>query len=864
MDHFDFMPHGMCYLWRPDLLALHVISDGLITLAYFSIPFTLLYFVRRRRDLEFNWMFVCFAVFIVACGTTHLMEIVTVWQPAYWLSGGIKAITALASVPTAILLVRLIPRALAIPGPAALRREIEERQRAEQEVRRVNEELEARVADRTAELEAMNVRLRTEARQREEAEDANRRNRQLLEAVIDNSPAVIYVKQADGRYLLTNRRYEEIFHIGRGQMLGRTDFDLFEHAAADAFRAMDQRVIAAGGPISEVEIAPQPDGTHTYISVKAPLRDANGRIYAIFGVSTDITEQMKNEERLRAQLEHLRLLERTTQLIGERQDLHSIFEAVLSSVEDHLFVDLGCICMRGGHEHRLAISAVGPRSKPLADQLGLHEQGAIDRDAHFAKCLAGELAYEPDLAQSTLPMHVRLVQLGIRSMVSVPLIVESKAFGVLTCARRTAASFSGDDLDFLRQLTAHVALAAHQAQLYDSLQRAYEDLRHSQQSVLQQERLRALGQMASGIAHDINNALSPAALYTQVLRERETALSEESKERLAIIQRAIEDVANTVARMREFYRPREAQLEHAPVDAGKLLHQVVELTRARWSDMPQERGAVIRLHEQVEADLPAIMGSDSEIRDAVTNLVLNAVDAMPEGGELTLRAFRDGATNRVGIEVCDTGVGMSEDVRTRCLEPFFTTKGERGTGLGLAMVYGMARRHDAELQIESAAGKGTKMRLLFPATSAAAVQRGAGPGTEVRERRILVIDDDPLLLRSVRDALEADGHVVEAAGGGQLGIDAFTAAQQRGEAFDFVLTDLGMPHVDGRRVAAAIKAMSPRTPVVLLTGWGHRLLATRDVPPGVDRVISKPPKVSELRQVLRDLGAREFGSDPVF
>ena len=853
MDHFEFMPHGMCYLWQPDLLALHVISDSLITLAYFSIPFTLLYFVRRRRDLEFNWMFVCFAVFIVACGTTHLMEIITVWKPEYWVSGTIKAITALASVPTAILLVRLIPQALAIPSPASLRREIEERQRAEHEVRRANEALEARVADRTAELEAMNVKLRAEMRSRQDAEESSQRTRQLLEAVVDNSPAVIYVKQLDGRYLLANRRYEEIFHLKRGAMLGRTDFDLFEHAAAEAFRAMDRRVIEAGGPISEVEVAPQPDGPHTYISVKAPLRDAAGKIYAMFGVSTDITEQTEHQELLRAQLAHLRLLDETTQAIGERQDLRSIYQTVLSSVEDHLFVDLACICMRGADEIAVSVSAVGPKSLEYADQLELREHSRLDCGAHLSRCLAGELVYEPDIAQSTQPMHWRFAQVGMRALVTVPLIVESKTFGVMICARRTPGSFSATDIEFLRQLSAHVALAAHQAQLYDSLQRAYEDLRQSQQTVLQQERLRALGQMASGIAHDINNALSPAALYVQVMRERETTLSAESQERLAIVQRSIEDVANTVARMREFYRPREAQLEHAPVDANKLVHQVIDLTRARWNDMPQERGMVIRLHETLEQELPAIMGADSEIRDAVTNLVLNAVDAMPEGGELTLRSFRDAATNRVGIEVTDTGLGMSDDVRARCLEPFFTTKGERGTGLGLAMVYGMARRHEAELQIDSAPGKGTTVRLLFAAASTAAVQGRESAAPELRELRILIIDDDPLLLRSVRDALEVDGHTVEAAGGGQLGIDAFTAAHKRGEPFEFVLTDLGMPHIDGRKVAAAIKTLSPKTPVVLLTGWGHRLLATRDVPAHVDRVLSKPPKVGDLRQVLRDL-----------
>jgi PAS domain-containing protein len=116
-----FMPHGHCYLWNPGLIRLHLISDFLIAAAYFTIPFTLVHFVRKRRDLPFNWMFVCFGVFIVACGMTHVMEIVTVWKPYYWIAGIVKATTALASVPTAILLIRLIPSALDIPGPAVLR-----------------------------------------------------------------------------------------------------------------------------------------------------------------------------------------------------------------------------------------------------------------------------------------------------------------------------------------------------------------------------------------------------------------------------------------------------------------------------------------------------------------------------------------------------------------------------------------------------------------------------------------------------------------------------------------------------------------------------------------------------------------------
>jgi PAS domain S-box-containing protein len=849
-----FMPHGMCYLWQPPLLALHVISDALIALAYATIPFTLLYFVRRRRDLQFNWMFVCFAVFIVACGTTHVMEIVTVWNPLYWLSGSIKAITAMASVPTAILLLKLVPAALELPSPSALQQQIEIRERAELEVRKINEQLEARVAERTAQLESTNLQLRNEIRHRQQAEETLRSSQQLLGAIVDNSAAAIYAKDLEGRYLLTNRFMEEAFGLKRGEILGRTDHSLFEHDAAERYQEYDRRALAANAAIQEEEVALLEDGPHTYISVKAALRDETGKAYAIFGISTDITERKRSEEHQRAQLERLSLLDRTTRAIGERQDLLSIYQVVLRSVEEALGLDLAMFCTREGETSFVTVTCVGAASLPLANKLALFEHTKIVlNQSGLERCFDGLLVHEPDLSTATLHFPERLARAGLRSLVIAPIAIEGRVTGVMLCARRTAHGFSSSDCEFLRQLTQHVALAAHQARLYDSLQKAYEDLQQSQQSVLQQERLRALGQMASGIAHDINNALSPAAIYTQSLLEREETLSTRAREQLVIIQRAIDDVANTVARMREFYRTREPQLQHGTVDAKMLLQQVIELTRARWSDMPQERGVVITLATDFADDLPPITGADSEIRDAITNLILNAVDSMPDGGTLTIRTFREPSSDRIGIDVRDTGLGMSDKVRARCLEPFYTTKGERGTGMGLAMVYGMIQRHSGEVQIESEPGKGTTMRLLFPGVSAASELRLAGAPIEVAPLRLLIIDDDPLILQSVRHILESDGHAVEMAGGGQEGIDAFTAAHARGEPFEVVITDLGMPHVDGRTVAAAIKTVAPATPVVMLTGWGHRLLADGGNPEHVDRVLSKPPKLAELRQALADL-----------
>jgi CheY-like chemotaxis protein len=235
------------------------------------------------------------------------------------------------------------------------------------------------------------------------------------------------------------------------------------------------------------------------------------------------------------------------------------------------------------------------------------------------------------------------------------------------------------------------------------------------------------------------------------------------------------------------------------------------------------------------------------------------VDAMPNGGSITLRtrtappkANADGSRGSVLMEVIDTGVGMDEDTRRRCLEPFFTTKGERGTGLGLAMVYGIVQRLNAEIEIDSVVGGGTTMRLSLPIPQTQTAPERSHPHgfTIPSRRRILIVDDDPLLIKSLRDALETDGHQVTPANGGQAGIDAFQKAASAGEAFDVVITDLGMPNVDGRRVAAAVKQASQSTPVIMLTGWGQRLNTEGDIPPGVDRVLSKPPKLRELREAL--------------
>jgi signal transduction histidine kinase/ActR/RegA family two-component response regulator/uncharacterized membrane protein affecting hemolysin expression len=580
----------------------------------------------------------------------------------------------------------------------------------------------------------------------------------------------------------------------------------------------------------------------------------------------------ENAQRQRMQLDRLDLLNRITRAIGERQDLPSIFRVVLHNLDCNLSVDVGCVLLHT--EGAAELQVAGVRAKAEFASLGLVAgQTRLPWVENLQDALRGSLIYEPDLGTIDDSFARLFLKSGLRSLVKAPLAAERNVFGILIAARVAPDSFTADERDFLRQLSEHVALAAHQARLYSDLQLAYEEVRQSQQAVMQQERLKALGQIASGVAHDINNAISPISLYAEALLEREPKLSDRGRRYLTTIQRAIEDVAGTVSRMREFYRQREPQLVLARIALNEMVKQAVELTRPRWSDMPQERGVVVRLSLELAHDLPDVMGAEGEIRDALTNLIFNAVDAMPEGGTLTIRtgnvvkeaaAPGEVATAAVHLSVSDTGIGMDEETRRRCLEPFYTTKGERGTGLGLSMVFGMIQRHSAELEIESTVGVGTTVRLIFAAASAANEPAASLPGPrQAVPLKLLIVDDDPLITESLNEILVGEGNSVTIATGGQEGIDMFMSARQRHESFDAVITDLGMPYIDGRRVAAAVKAASPGTPVILLTGWAQRLRSDNEIPPAVDKVLNKPPRLRELRALLSELAPAQRVSSGV-
>ncbi len=568
---------------------------------------------------------------------------------------------------------------------------------------------------------------------------------------------------------------------------------------------------------------------------------------------------------LQQQFTRISLLNQITYAVAARQDLKSILNVVLQQLEERLPVDYSSAYSYDARTQRLMVLARGPKSEIIAEQLEIPPVVAIAQTS-LRPCLAGEMFYSPDNRRLESPISKAAAQAGFLSTLAVPLLVETSVFGLLVFMRRAADGFTAAERQFIHGLTAHVALAVRQAQLYQDLHKAYHELRQSQQTAMQQERLKALGQMASGVAHDINNALSPIVIGADLIQCGASFLTTEDKTHLDYIRTAGKDIAQIVARLREFYRPRDAKEASQSLDLNHLVEQAVGMTRPRWRDIAQSRGLMIEMRTDLEPHLPQLAGNESEIREVLTNLIFNAVDALAEGGVITIRSRATGpavaaepgkTTHQIILEVADTGIGMDEATRQRCLEPFFSTKGQHGTGLGLAMVYGVVERHEGKIEIDSLPGKGTTMRLVFPVRNIkASAPAELPPYTKPRPLRILCIDDEPLVRNLMQKILQRDGHQAEVADGGQSGIDAFCAAHQGEEPFDVVFTDLGMPHVDGREVAAAVKRKSPGTHVIMLTGWGAFMKEDGDIPSQVDNILGKPPRIDEIRAILHGVAAR--------
>ncbi len=365
---------------------------------------------------------------------------------------------------------------------------------------------------------------------------------------------------------------------------------------------------------------------------------------------------------------------------------------------------------------------------------------------------------------------------------------------------------------------------------------------YTQQQLIHGARMRVLGQLSSGAAHSLNNLFTAIMGHTQLLLDH--TRQREAREELQEIQHVATQGAQMVRRFQEMARASSSE-EMVETDINLIVRDASEITRFIWRDQAEANGIVVDVVKDL-AQVPPVMGRPNELREAVIALILNAVDATPNGGIVTLRTERKG--ERVFISVTDTGSGIPDQAREHLFEPFFTTKGEKHAGLGLNIASSIATRHNGSLTAETMPGRGSNLTLSLPI--AASVKETQEQAAATQEVTVLIIDDEPAVRDIVTRFLGFRGYPVIVADSGPEGIALF---KQRN--FDLVMTDLGMPGMSGWEVAKEVKRLKPKTLVVLMTGWATDLDPRKAKESGVDRVVHKPFNVDEVLELLNEAAA---------
>jgi GAF domain-containing protein/CheY-like chemotaxis protein len=560
---------------------------------------------------------------------------------------------------------------------------------------------------------------------------------------------------------------------------------------------------------------------------QAALALENARLYA------EATRRQREAEELA----------RFARSLTETLDVTTIGDRIVGSVIPVLNVRSSILCVLERDRALRAIALGGVASRQFTvNQVLPAGGGVIGRAAELGLAVQSrDVLADPDIS---LPLVLKeAVEAGTGlAVLAVPLHAKSELIGVLAVADGGPRDFTDAETALLQTFADQAAIALDNARLYQRAQQAYDELATTQAQLVRGETLRAMGELASGVAHHLNNLLAVVLGRLQLARAKTPPPPLDRH--LELAERAALDGAEVVRRMRGFSRGQPtADLE--PVDLNHVAEEVIELTRPRWQDEAQVRGITIEARLE-GGPIPPVAGEVAALREVLMNLIMNAIDALPAGGTITVRTST--VADGVQCEVSDTGVGMPDAVQRRALEPFFTTKGFQSTGLGLSVTYGIVRRHGGDLVIDSTAGEGTRVRFKLPATGTAAARRpisGDEPGV-TSPLRILVVDDEQEVRNVVSEILAAQGHEVVQASGGPEGL----AYLDRGGPVDLVLTDLGMPGMTGWEVARAAKARRPSLRVGLLTGWGEAPAAKPEDRAAADFVIAKPVTLDGLRAAL--------------
>lgn len=575
----------------------------------------------------------------------------------------------------------------------------------------------------------------------------------------------------------------------------------------------------------------------------------------------------------------MQLLNRVAQAAAGNLDLARILSVALRELDRHLPLHVCAIWLAEGGE-----AASPPPDTPPVDTLPaplflrLAEVSSVSRErtralglvpglrllleqTPFTDCLRkGQALYadwnsRPCEVAAAMPGNLadRAVADRLRpgrpqgaACLAVPLRAGDRIVGVLQSLLTRPAGFTRDQIQLLSLVADLLGPAVSSSQLYSQLRNAYEELRLTQGQLIQAEKMRALGELASGVAHEFNNALCGVLGFLE-LTLLERGLDSTCRGYLESARTCALDATQTVRRVQDFARNQRDNKNVQRLNANELVRHTLELVRHKWEDLTRTRGTPIEVEMRTEA-VGEIAGCPTELREVLTNLIFNAVDAMPAGGTLAVRAWS--TATHVFLSVRDTGVGISPAVRQRLFEPFFTTKGERGNGLGLSVVFGIVRRHQGEITVDSQPGRGSTFTVRLPLAPEQAETKEPSPpepsaASSSAGMRVLVIEDDAKVRDFLGKGLALLGHRPRLTAEGEEGLAAMDA-----EHFDVVLTDLGLPGISGEEIARRISLRPSPPAVIVLTGWADRICAENWKMAGVASVLGKPVALDALADTL--------------
>src|SRR5437773_5537887 len=590
---------------------------------------------------------------------------------------------------------------------------------------------------------------------------------------------------------------------------------------------------------------PLPDATQPG---RVPALGQVAEIGQLAGAFHQMLEDLRaSTQRLEDLVFKLGTLNGAVELSARIPKIQDLLASVLQSTMRAVRANIGSIMLLNQEKLTLRIAASRGLPEGLQDEAEIRVgEGIAGKVAQVGEpIIVDDIETDPRFAKLNDPRY------GTGSFMCMPVRVGDRVIGVLNLAKKDDQSggsviraFTPTDLQFLNALMTYIGYAVDNARLLDEaqdaarkLQSVVDDLKATQAQLVRGETLSAIGKLASGMAHHLNN------LFAVILGRLETLLvkvpDQEARRYLEIVQRAAQDGAEVVRRVQRFSRVQPVS-RTVPVDLNQLAQEVLELTRPRWHNEALLR----QIRVDTALDLGAIRpvaGELAPLREVLMNLLLNGIDAMPDGGRLILKTWMTGPD--VHCSVSDTGAGMSEEVRHRALDPFFTTKGPKSTGLGLSVTYGIVQRHNGKLEIESTPGRGTTVTITLPAMGTTMPAPAASPALATPSQlRVLIVDDEPEVRSALADMLGIAGHTAFQAAGGREAL----AWLEAGQPVDLVLTDKGMPGMMGSEVARAIRGRWPHLKIGLLTGWDETAGLVADATSIVDFTLAEPSHLKAL------------------